>query len=96
MHRLQWNLRAKTAAIFNRFGILSHLALTDAHVVGQPADVHVGGLEFHQLLLQTGAAQLLVVEERRVRVHIGINALVHQDCILADLLIVHQLVEYEK
>jgi len=73
--------------------VFEQLALTDADVVGQPADVHVGGLEFHQLLLQTGAAQLLVVEEGRVRVHIGIDALVHQDCILANLLIVNQLME---
>lgn len=68
-----------------------HCGSTHANVVGQSADVDVGGALFLQLRRQRGLGEFLVVPEHRVRVDLRIRALVDLDRIVNDLQILVEL-----
>lgn len=62
-----------------------HCSSAHANVIGQSADIDIGGAFFLQLRRQRGLGELLVVPEYRIRVNFWIRALVDLDRFVDDL-----------
>lgn len=59
--------------------------LTDAHIVGEAANINVGDSFLFQLCTQRGVGQFFVIPEHRIRVDLRIGAFVHFGAAVDDL-----------
>lgn len=84
------------AAVIDQYSAITageriHRGSAHANVVGQPADIYIGGTLFLQLRRQGSLSQLLVVPEHRVRVDFRVRALVDLDRVVDDLQVLVEL-----